>query len=65
MQFRHDFSQQKWWKKTLTSLNRERHYSTTLEAQEDDNDDFERQGVHPFYESVIPDAYLNTVSLKL
>ena len=53
-------SDQKWWKKTLKAI--QPHRSTSvIENVDSNNEKFEKQGCHPFYKSVLEDAFKNKV----
>ncbi|KAK2171518.1 hypothetical protein NP493_1055g01018 [Ridgeia piscesae] len=52
-------SDTRWWTKTLTSLSTAKHERGS--EMDDGNRKLERQGCHPFYESVIDGCYSNRV----
>ena len=53
-------SDQKWWKKHLKAI--QPHRSTSIiEDVDSNNEKFEKQGCHPFYKSVLEDAFKNKV----
>ena len=50
-----------WWKKTLKSIHpaKQGGYATEWD---DMNSKMEKQGIHPFYETIMPNSYSNKVS---
>ena len=55
-------SDQKWWSKTLRSI--QPHRSTSvIEEVDSNNEKFEKQGCHPFYRSLLEDAFKNKVRI--
>ncbi len=54
----------KWWKKTLKSIHPARQGGYVTEW-DDMNSKMEKQGTHPFYESVVENCYSNRVSSHL
>lgn len=60
----HRVSEPRWWKNTLGSLHPLRS-STSDSGSLDKNDNFNRQGCHPFYDAIVSDCFSNKVTYIL